>query len=148
MQFKEVTSSVMWCHPYLLSDSGETLVFLLNSEYFGGPSGATKARSDCFTTAPHVKMCSSQALCTQPASKSQSSFIPSSPQNAPPTSMCILLFVQHVISGSNMLTSKPYDHTYNVRGSPAGPACEQRPGELTTALVVILGRGDPIFCVA
>lgn len=37
MWFKEVTSSITWCHPYLLSESEETLVFLLNSECFGAP---------------------------------------------------------------------------------------------------------------
>jgi len=45
-------------------------------------------------------------------------------------------------------TSKPYNYMYNTHGSPASPACEQLPGELTTALAVILGRGDPIFYVA
>lgn len=149
VQFKEVTSSFMWCHLYLLNDSGETSVFLLNSEYFGGPSGATKARPDDFATAPHIEMCGSQDTTFEQESKLLYPFLP--PTRSPSLHMHPLVCTARHFRfeyASLGLSSKSYNQTFNIHGSPASPACEQLPGELTTALVVILGRGDPIFYVA
>lgn len=148
MWFKEVTSSITWCHPYLLSESGETLVFLLNLDYLGAPLETLRqVRLLRYSSTPRGAWVSGAAHSLQAGVKASLSLPLSSmsPQN-PQASSCL-----HKTSLQSR-TSFPWAHIMVLwshvqdAGSPASPASEQMPGELTTALVVILGKEIP-YCV-